>query len=504
MVREVVLCADLGTGSLRVGAITAKGTAIATVAAAMRAAEPEPGSSEIDPEAWWRALGRTVGRTLDRLEKGDHVRGLCLSGLTRTQVMLDRLGQPLSPALLFRDHRAAETAAEVARHFPTDNPADAITAFHPIARIAWLARRQPESFARVGAVLEPKDFLNYRLTGRIAADTVTYSRYDALCAAERGLPEWLVRCVRLLALPRTAPWQALGPVTSLQSPWRRLAGIPVFGGAMDAWATAVGSGAIRAGQGYDIAGTSEVAGLITAARKTVPGLVSLRWGEKTWQIGGPTQAGADCAAWCHEAFRVRGTLAAAVERAGRMSPASDRPLFLPYLAGERAPLWRADVRGAFEGLARAHGGDDFLRAVLEGVAMAMRDILARAAGPSGTQMREIRVSGGGAQSNAWCQIKADVTSIPVVRTSHRETGLVGAAMAAAVGLGWHPTLAAAADAMCSVERVFAPRAAHVPFYTERAERYARARRHAIDEADAAKAGSAGPPQGRAPKCEARR
>ena len=103
--------------------------------------------------------------------------------------------------MLFRDRRAADDAAEVARHFPTDNPADEITAFHPLARIAWFARRQPEAFARIGAVLEPKDFLNFRLTGEIAADSVTYSRYDDLRAAGRALPDWLERCVRLLALP---------------------------------------------------------------------------------------------------------------------------------------------------------------------------------------------------------------------------------------------------------------------------------------------------------------
>ena len=139
----------------------------------------------------------------------------------------------------------------------------------------------------------------------------------------------------------------------------------------------------HAGQGYDIAGTSEVAGLITPARADVSGLVSLLWGEKVWQIGGPTQAGADSVSWCHRTLRVRGTLAAAVERAGMMSPTETRPLFLPYLAGERTPLWRADVRGAFEGLAREHHADDLLWAVLEGVAMAMRDILARAVKGSG-------------------------------------------------------------------------------------------------------------------------
>jgi xylulokinase len=486
VVRDVILSADLGSGSLRVGAITARGAVVATASAAIRPVEPQPGWSEIDPEAWWRALCRTTDRTLRQLRKGCRVRGLCLSGVTRAQVLLDIEGRPLAPAVLFRDQRAVDDAAEVARHFPTGNRADEITAFHPLARIAWFARRRPDVFARIASVLEPKDFLNFRLTGEIAADTVTHSRYGSTREPPRRLPDWLDRCRGLLALREVAPWQSLGGIASAQPPFDRLDGIPVFAGAMDAWAAAVGSGAVRAGQGYDIAGTSEVAGLITATRAVVPGLVSLTWGDDVHQVGGPTQAGADCALWCHRAFRVRGSLAAAVERVGTLPPADDRPLFVPYLAGERTPLWRADVRGAFEGLSRGHAADDFLWSVLEGVAMTLRDILARAADGSGQPLAEVRVAGGGAQSDAWCQMKADAVNAAMIRTSHRETGLIGAAIAAAVGLGWHPTLAAAAAAMCPVERAFEPRPAQARFYAERAARHDRARQHAVAQADAAK------------------
>ena len=484
MVRDVVLCADLGTSSLRVGAVAAKGQVVAAATVAMGAASRHP-SGTIDPETWWRALGRAAGRTLDQLGKRDHVRGLCLTGVTRAQVMLGRDGQPLGPALTFRDDRAGDAATELARRFPADNPANAITAFHPLARIAWLARTKPRAFDRVSAIVEPKDFFNFRLTGRIAADSVTYSRYDALLSGTRAFPERLERWVRLLDLPRIAPWEALGNVDNAQSPWKRVAGIPVFAGSMDAWASAIGAGAIRAGQGYDIAGTSEVAGLVTAARAHVAGLVSLLWSENAWQIGGPTQAGADCAAWCHRLLRARGSLAAATERAGLLAPAANRPLFVPYLAGERAPLWRADLRGVFEGLALASTGDDLLWSVLEGVAMQMQTILARAAEGSRTRLREVRVAGGGAQSNAWCAMKADVMNVPMIRTSQRATGLVGAAMAAAVGLGWHDDLAAAARTMCKVERIFEPRPVRVAIYAERIHRHARARQHAIDAADAA-------------------
>jgi xylulokinase len=110
---------------------------------------------------------------------------------------------------------------------------------------------------------------------------------------------------------------------------------------MDAWASAVGAGAVRPGEAYDVAGTSEVVGLITRERRGAPGLVSLRWSEDVHQIGGPTQAGADCARWCHEIFRLRGSLAAAIERAEGRAPAEDLPLFLALsLRRARAGLAR--------------------------------------------------------------------------------------------------------------------------------------------------------------------
>ncbi len=118
--------------------------------------------------------------------------------------------------------------------------------------------------------------------------------------------------------------------------------------------------------------------------------------------------------------------------------------------------------------------------------MTMRAILASAVAGSRQELAEVRVAGGGARSNAWCQLKADVMNVPMVRTAHAETGVIGAAIAAAVGLGWHPTLAAAADAMCPVERVFEPRPALAPFYAERAARHERARQYAIAQADAAR------------------
>jgi len=414
-VNEFFLAIDLGAGSLRAGALRPDGSLFASATATIAIAEPQPGWAEIDSEQWWTALTVAAGRVLRKVPRSGHILAVCVTGLTRSQVFVDRAGQPLGPAILFRDHRAAEEARDVARHFPIDNPAEAVTAFHPLARLAWVARNRPAQFAEIGAVLEPKDFLNRRLTGLTAGDSITYSRLDALEPIPRGLPAWIERCVDLLRPTLCAPWQPLGPIRKLDAPLQRLEGVPLFAGSMDSWATAVGSGAVAPGQAYDIAGTSEVVGLLTRRRVGVPGLVSLRWSETAQQIGGPTQAGADCAAWCHAAFRLRGRMAQAVERVGKRLPSADRPIFLPYLAGERTPVWRSDVRGAFHNVGRASTSDDFLWAVMEGVAMAARDILDRAVAGSGERAEELRVSGGGARSDAWCQMKADVLGLPVLR-----------------------------------------------------------------------------------------
>jgi len=113
-----------------------------------------------------------------------------------------------------------------------------------------------------------------------------------------------------------------------------------------------------------------------------------------------------------------------------------------------------------------------------------RDILTRARQVTGQRLADVRVAGGAARSDAWCQIKADVVGAPVVRTAEAETGLIGAALAAATGLRWHATLQHAARAMCRAARTFEPRVAYAALYDARAAEYARAQRHAVEDADA--------------------
>jgi xylulokinase len=419
-------------------------------------AQDERGFSEMDPEGWWADFSEAVRRLLDQAPAAQ-VAGLCLGGLTRTQVFLDQAGQAVRPAITWADSRAGQEAELIVElqaglGLKTWGP---VNAFHTLARLLWLKEHEPESFARLALVLEPKDFIVFRLIGRPVGDLVSLAR---LLTPEGRLPKPLWARLGLpldLLPPLFEPQARAGLVQAgLPEPLDRLAGRPVFVGSMDAWLAAVGLGALDPGQAFDVSGTSEVLGLVTARPVEAPGLVTLPWGQDRFQIGGPSQAGADCLAWLAEAT---GREVAELSAEAAAAPSSAEPLlFLPYLRGERTPLWEPDARGLFVGLSRSHGRADLTRAVVEGVALANRQVLSLAEGAAGAPAAEIRLGGGAARSALWAQVKADVLGRPVLRTACPEAGLLGAAMVALAGLGEFDDLAQAVAAMVQIEAVHDP------------------------------------------------
>ena len=219
------------------------------------------------------------------------------------------------------------------------------------------------------------------------------------------------------------------------------------------WLAALGLGANHSGRAFNISGTSEVLGLVTTKKVQAPGLVDLPWGVGLFQIGGPSQAGADCLTWFAELLG-QSEASALLDDLDSFGRHQERVLFLPYLRGERVPLWNTGARGLFLGLNRNHGRADLIWAVLEGVAMANRQVLSLAERACGDPADEVRIGGGAARSETWCQVKADVLGRPVIRVENPEPGLLGAAMVAWVGLNGFKTYDEAESAMVRVERRF--------------------------------------------------
>ena len=468
---SVVLACDLGGTSFRAALIDADGVTRAQAMILGPTATDRMGWSEIDATEWWHILVEAAGQLAKaEPELFRSIEAIAICGVTRTQVFLGRDGRQLRPAMTWKDTRSEAAAARLRERLTDAHPESArINAFHPLARLAWLREEEEACFRALACVLEPKDYLNARLTGRQASDPVSMARLLASKEVVAGIDPFAAIGLPASILPPVLePCDPVGPVLpGLPAPLDAIAGVPVFCSSSDTWVAVAGLGALRAGYAYNISGTTEVLGAVGLEPVEAEGLLSVDW-RGLWQVGGPSQNGADTVSWllwllgrdAGEPGSVGREIAALL--AGRRHP---QPLlFLPYLQGERVPYWNPSLRGAFIGLNRQHGATDLAYAVLEGVAFLNRIVLERAEVALGGPVAEIRFGGGAAVNPVWSQIKADICGRPVVVGASREPGLLGAAIVAWTGLGRFASLAEAQDQLVSVATRFEPEQARHAAY----------------------------------------
>lgn len=453
---SVVLACDLGSTSFRAALIERDGTIRALHSLGMATQADSDGRAEIDPAIWWDALTTCVDALA--ASHSPAIEAIAISGITRSQVLVDAGGDAIAPAILWNDTRAGETLAALQAASPADHPElGALNAFHPAARLFRAQRRDPARFARARHVLDPKDYLNLRLTGIAASDPVSLAR---LIAAGAPAPSGgSLPGVAGLLPPLNEPASVMGEVRpGLPGALGRLAGLPVIAMANDTWASVVGLGAMRPGFGYNLTGTTEVLGLVSRGESRAEGLLTVDWRDGLTQLGGPSQSGGDTLAWLLDLVgrSMAGTASGAME-ALLASPRDAAPvIFLPYLQGERVPYWDAALRGALVGLNRRHRAVDLAHAVMEGVGFLNRIVLERAEAAAGGAVSELRFGGGGAANPVWCRIKADILGRPVAVVDHAEVGLLGAAITALTATGRFATLAEAQERLVRVRTVYTP------------------------------------------------
>ncbi|MCX8100407.1 MAG: FGGY family carbohydrate kinase [Geminicoccaceae bacterium] len=423
-----ILAADLGGSASKVGLVDDRGRLLAARLHPLRDREPAPGLVEQEALAWWEAFAEGARALATGLS--EPIEAIAITGATRCEVLVDAAGQPLAPAILFRDRRATAEAAELAAD-PALAGAGPIDASHPLARLLWLARHAPELLARTRAILEPTAFLAFRLTGEAARDPLSAHRLAApavRAAAERlGLP--------LALLPPVRP---LGALTGhlLPEPARALGsrpGIPVVAAPMDAWCSTLATGAVAAGRAYASAGSSLVAGLIVDRPVAAPGLLAPPWGPGLWHLGGPSRTGGAALDWLARltGMPVEALLAAAEATAEREAA----PFCHPWPAGERVPFLAPELRARFWNLDAETSPGELARALLEGLAFWVRLTLERAETAAGLRAAALRLAGGLAGRAVFPRLLAAALGRPVLVFAARETALVGAAGLALFALG---------------------------------------------------------------------
>ncbi|MEW9551420.1 FGGY family carbohydrate kinase [Nonomuraea sp. NPDC050783] len=462
-----IICVDAGTTVIKAVAYDAAGAESALARRQTVVSRPAPGHAEQDMEAVWDAVAATVGEVAAR--SSGPVELLAVTAQGDGCWLVDAAGAPTGPAVLWNDARAAATVdawtreglAAAAFRINGSSAASGL----PHAILSWLRAHDPDRLDRSATMLTCGGWIYLRLTGERAAEESDASApfmdlrtraYSPELLSLYGM-EW---AGRLLPPVRSCPVAGLAPraAEALGLP----AGVPVVMAPYDIVTTALGAGAVTAGQACGILGTT----LCTEVIVEAPALGGEPAGITVTTPGGylrafPTFAGTEVVRWTCGLLGLRGPEELG-ELALRSRPGAGGLAFLPYLspAGERAPFSDPLARGALLGLSFEHGREQVARAALEGLSMVIRDCLEA----TGAVPGELRVCGGGAASAAWLGLIADVTGLPVRRPADAEVGARGAYLAGLAATGAAPSVAAAADEHVRLRDAVEPDPARRAFY----------------------------------------
>ena len=452
---SAILGIDLGTTEVKAGLVALDGQLLAMARAGYGLSVGHgPGWVEQDPGAWWSAVVGAV-RALHPESPVDIV-AIGVDGHGPTFAPVDDRGEATRPAITFLDTRAAAEADELAA-------ATGIRgwALGPLPAALWLERHEPDAAAQSRWYLNTWEWLAFRLTGQATAPQVPGAPVPVAADVEAATG---------LAMDRRPPDVAMGSIvgglteTAADALGLR-AGIPVAGGTNDAFASYLGAGLTEPGDAYDPGGSAGGFGVYWHTPIEVPGaFVTPAPLEGLFSVGGAMAATGRALDWFRDAIVGGGvTTERLLEEAAATPPGADGVVFLPYLAGERSPIWDPTATGAFAGLTLAHERGHLARAIIEASALAIRHVAAPmlAAGVTVTAMR---ACGGPARSEAWNQVKADITGFPVLVPTVLETAVLGSAILGAVAVGVGPDVRTAIGTMTRIDHRLEPRPQHAAMY----------------------------------------
>jgi len=442
---------DVGTSGVKVAILDKDLGLVALERATHSLNRPKEGWAEVSLETVWTIVTGLVRCLADSSPDAlRFVSGVGLSVLCPGLAALDADGRPLTGAMTFMDRRSIAEAAELAALIPPEEFFEIsanrlMPGSSSLTSMRWIQRNLPESYTRTRCFGHVNTFLAHRMTGNFGIDPSNAS-YTGLFETGGGL-SWSAKAIDRAGidagtLPPIVPSaSAVGLLVCPELEAAGLtAGIPVAMGGGDTACSALAVGAINPGEVFESAGTTNV---ITVCSETPVfdnrflnrcHVVPHRW----LSHGAMSSTGAALLWLRDEVFKEssRETFDAALETAGGLSPASDIPVFLPYMAGERSPVWDPFAKGVLFGLNLDAKREHLIRAVLEGCAFGTRQLLGIVEEAMGVPVSDILSIGGGAKIAAWTQIKADVTGRTFTVLDLNDAAAVGAAMLGAMAGGY--------------------------------------------------------------------
>src|ERR1700756_2717708 len=439
---------DLGTSSVKVVAFAEAGVLKGVGMAEYPILTPRLGYAEQDPEERWRATIIAVRKTL---KKSGHpeILGIGFSGQMHGLILLDQRKRLVRPAIIWADQRSADLLSELKERVGVSLLAQqcgtAPTTGFLISSLYWLQKFEPEALDRTATFLMPKDFLRFKLTGLLGTDESDASGSGIFNVRERV---WADHVIERLELPRTkfprvhASADVVGPLSKEAAAKLGLRhGIPVSAGCANHPAKAVGNGLIAPPMGSVTIGTGGQA-FVPLTKPTIDSALRIHTfchaPQSRWCLLGAMLSAGMALRWLRTVLeREETSYEELVQIASKIEPGSEGLFFLPYLVGERSPNMDPKARAGFIGLTLRHGPAHFVRALLEGVAFALRQIVDTMI-DSGAELTTLVASGNGLANPIWRQIVADILNRPLCQGTgdqSPERAGVGAAMIAGIGSG---------------------------------------------------------------------
>ncbi|MDR2157361.1 MAG: FGGY-family carbohydrate kinase [Clostridiales Family XIII bacterium] len=483
---QYLLGIDVGTSACKVALFTPEGRVAGSAREGYEVFRPEPGWAEQDPRDWWSAVRRAIGRTLECC--GAHagqIAGIGIGGQSWAAAAVGKNGEILANTPIWLDTRAESICKEFRERIGEDRifeiAGNVLQPSYVTGKIIWYQRHLPQVYRKTYKILQSNGYIAYKLTGNMTQDVsqgygfhcfdMRSAAWDAEMCRAFGIPAGI--------LPDLYPCHAvIGKVHAKAAAETGLAaGTPVVAGGLDAACGTLGAGVIHAGetqeQGGQAGGMSICLDRYKADARLILGFHAV---PNLWLLQGGTTGGGGVMRWLAREIAAHGReesargdcgdngiLALFNDLARAVAPGSDGVVFLPYMAGERSPIWNPKAKGVYYGLDFGKTKGHLVRAAMEGVAMSLRHNL-DVAEKAGAEVGSLSAVGGSANSLLWTQIKSDVTGKPIAAPESDTAAALGAAILAGVGVGLYTDFGDAVKRTVKYKRRHTPNEANRTVY----------------------------------------
>ncbi len=480
--KPYLLGIDIGTSACKAAIFDRSGEVIASASEEYPVDYPHPGWAEQDPQDWWRAVCTAVRRMAADGVDLSEIAGIGIDGQSWSAIPVDQAGNVLAKTPIWMDTRAQDICDEYNERIGADQifqtAGNSLQPSYTTAKILWYRRNLPEVYRRTYKILQSNSYIAFRLTGNMTQDI---SQGYGLHCFNMWTGTWDEKLCEALEIPRALlpdifPSHAvIGTVNSQAAKESGLtAGTPVAAGGLDAACGTLGAGVVHPGETQEQGGQAGGMSICIDTYQADPRLIlGYHVVPGRWLLQGGTTGGGGVMRWLEREFgayereaglsRQKSSLELFNEAAEAVSPGCDGMVFLPYMSGERSPIWDPDAKGVYYGMDFGKTKGHFIRAAMEGVAYSLHHNL-EIAREAGAEAEVLRAMGGSANSLLWTQIKSDITGKPIVVPSSDTATTLGAAILAGVGVGMYGSFEEAVELTVKEKRRHEPNPEHREAY----------------------------------------